>query len=442
MTVDSPVVDVVVVGAGAAGCVVARVLADQGLSVQLVEAGSADRPEAVSGLDALAAVNADGWTWPGDYVRGRGLGGGSAVNGLVMMAGDTDLLRLWGGEPLVVSLNKMVDRLTPVPHRHGPVATAFRQASRAAGHRSSPSSAVPDQTGLMTAALAMAGGGRRSAADCLLTDAPVGLEVLTDTEVVELIGNGRTVTGVRTADGRSFTARHTVLSAGALVSPSLLLAAGLGNEHVGRGLKDHPSVAFTLSLATPESPPVVATPPITAVLRWSSGRQTNDLVTVPVESNSATDGYGIVLTAAMVVATEGVVTAEGYSFGRLQHADDRSRLRTAVRGTAELLASDAMAAVADQIFIDERGTTLDQLPVGDAELDDWMMEAPDGLYHAGSSCRLGSALGDGGQVVDASGVSVIDASVLPDLPRANPQLTVMAVAAHLAEQLATSLSAT
>ncbi len=443
MAVGGSLVDVLVVGAGVAGCVVARVLADHGLSVQVVEAGSADQPEVVSGLDALAAASAEGWTWPGEYRRGRGLGGGSAVNGLVMMAGDTDQLRLWGGESLVGCMNTMVDRLAPVPHRHGPVATAFRRAGRTAGHQSSPSSAVPDQTGLITAALAIAGGARRSVADCMFADAPPRLEVIADTEVVELSGNGQMVTGVRTADGRSLTARHTVLSAGALASPGLLLAAGLGNEHVGRGLKDHPSVGFTLSLSdSGHSPTSPTAPPVTTVLRWSSGREANDLLAVPVEGTASTKGYGVVLAATMVARSEGQVDRDGANFGRLTEADDRFRLRAAVRGMAALLTTESWMPVVDQVFIDDRGTPLSQLPAGDADLDDWMMAAPDGLYHAASSCRLGAAVGDGGQVVDTTGVSVIDASVLPDLPRANPQLTVMAVAAQLAEQLAASVSST
>ncbi|MDH3684304.1 MAG: GMC family oxidoreductase N-terminal domain-containing protein, partial [Acidimicrobiia bacterium] len=92
------VFDSLVVGAGAAGCVAARRLVDGGQRVLLVEAGGSLRPPALSTIDAVAALGEDEWFWPGiealtdgraelvRYRQGRGVGGGTAVNTLVMMA--------------------------------------------------------------------------------------------------------------------------------------------------------------------------------------------------------------------------------------------------------------------------------------------------------------------------------------------------------------------
>ncbi|MFT7601990.1 MAG: choline dehydrogenase-like flavoprotein [Acidimicrobiales bacterium] len=446
--------DVVVVGAGVGGCVAARRLADAGLSVLLLEAGGADAPAVVTGTDALAAARHPGWVWPTpDYLRGRGLGGGSAVNGMVMMAGDQTDLHQWGGSALIAELNRVVDELRPVPKPHGQLASAFRLAARSVGHPSAPSSAVLDQTGLLTAALAFVDGRRRTAADVYLSGSSrlhisgqsgsaggADVTVLAEAEVAELTGSGSNVDGVRLVNGEVYRARHVVLSAGALVSPQLLLARGLGNEHVGRGLKDHPAIGLPVGLGhAPASDRV----PITTVLRWSSVPGANDLLTMPIESLGHGGSHlGMLLTAAVTTDTEGSVSATSYNLPALASEADRARLRSAVRGTMALLTESAFTQAVTAVFLDDQGTPISQFPDADAELDTWMESRLGGIYHAGCSCRFGRATGAGGVVLGARGVSVIDASSLPDLPRANPQLAILAVASLLAGQLASVLVST
>src|SRR6186713_1562087 len=93
----------VVVGAGTAGCVVAGRLAEAGHDVTVVEAGRTI-PPAISRFDALASPGA---VFDGPVVRGRGLGGSGAVNGMLMAIGDLAQYRSWGWDDVPEALARV-----------------------------------------------------------------------------------------------------------------------------------------------------------------------------------------------------------------------------------------------------------------------------------------------------------------------------------------------
>ena len=102
----------IVVGAGSAGCVAARRLHDAGHCVVLIEAGPAFEPGGVPGPidgdDSFAALGVAERTYADllarrtahgpetRYLRGRGVGGSSAVNAMVALRGDPARYRSWG----------------------------------------------------------------------------------------------------------------------------------------------------------------------------------------------------------------------------------------------------------------------------------------------------------------------------------------------------------
>ena len=81
-------------------------------------------------------------------------------------------------------------------------------------------------------------------------------------------------------------------------------------------------------------------------------------------------------------------------------------------------------------------TPLDELDTDDA-IDGWLTATVNDYVHAVGTCRMGRP-GDPAAVVDTDcrvigyeHVRVCDASVMPDLPKANTHLTTVAIAERL-----------
>ena len=77
----------------------------------------------------------------------------------------------------------------------------------------------------------------------------------------------------------------------------------------------------------------------------------------------------------------------------------------------------------------------------DENIDAWLAESVNDYVHAVGTCRMGTP-GDPTAVVDAEcrvigteGLRVCDASVMPDLPRANTHLTTVAIAERIAARI-------
>lgn len=365
----------VVVGAGMAGCAIAGRLARTS-EVIVLDAG----PRVVASevpVDVHRALMTPGLTHRDLAVRrvtggplvpypaGRGVGGGSLVNGLVI------------DDPVGALPGEVVD-----PAEHGP---ADRAVLRALPGRS--------------LVLARRNGRRVGLGEHLLGDA----EIRPSTTVSALVLDGDRVTGVDTDSG-AIEADVVVLAAGAFASPRILLAAGLGGPDVGRGLQDHPSVVVPLRTSSRCIGPVSG-----AVARLGS---VEVLPLNRLDADADSDRAGIVV-ALLDPDSRGRVTLEGIDLNLLDPAtDDEVRL---VDGVVAVLREVTPRLAAEGLRLDPSVPNPDDRSAIAHWVRSEVGSSAPAYTHAASSCSVG-VIDEQHRVTGTSGLRLLDASVLASVP--------------------------
>lgn len=264
--------DYVIVGGGTAGCVLAaRLSADPGNSVVLIEAGGSARSRWIdipAGFSKLLTGSQHNWrfeTEPEDNVlgrrlvvpRGKGLGGSSLINGMIYVRGQREDFDGWsqhgargwsfddvlpyfkrvesfaGGDPALRGRDGPLSivRVTET----NPLADAFIAAGEQAGFPRNPDYNGASQDGFGYYQVTQKNGRRWSAYDGYLRPAlgRSNLHVITDALAVGLEMDGRrAVRVVLRQDGglrRVAARREILLTAGAIQSPHLLELSGIGD---------------------------------------------------------------------------------------------------------------------------------------------------------------------------------------------------------------------
>ena len=303
--------DVVVVGAGSAGCVLsARLTENPNITLCAIEAGGRDRNPWIHipmGFGKLVPNPKVNWgyetepepglggrriVWP----RGKVLGGSGSINGLVFLRGapsDYDEWQRLGAQgwgyrdvlPYFKRMEHSVDGANEWRGTGGPmtisnikrpstVAKAFVEACERLQYQRNPDFNGERIDGIGFAPLNVHNGWRRSTAVGYLKPnlGRRNLELMTRAHVRRILFEGRRAVGVEVErDGliqRIGARRELILSGGSINSPVLLLASGIGPAAeltaqgidvkldlggVGKNLQDHYQSSFAFKTRSPDT---------------------------------------------------------------------------------------------------------------------------------------------------------------------------------------------
>ena len=499
--------DVVIVGGGAAGSVLAgRLAANTHTSVLLLEAGP-DYPDPANLPDEIrfghtrfaeAPDSHHNWALRGTITeeqgaihvaQGKVIGGGSSINGQAMQRGFPEDFNSWAAlgndewsyDRILPYFRKSERDLDiqddchgsdgPMPVRRrqsGPWPTiqqAFHAACVQAGFGT-----TNDTNGLHPAGLGVSpsnniDGVRMSTAMTHLNPVRHHLNLTVRGGVFVrriLLKDGEAVGVEAESGGKVFQveAGRVVLSAGAIRSPHLLMLSGIGSEDqlrrfgiptvchlpgVGQNLWNHLSAQMTfkvkdgISLAahtdaahfclhyTAEgsgaiNDMVLRTSPVVderreripgVRTRYLSGDVPPEQVARISCTLGLPDGSGCVELAS---ADPNVQPSFDYRY--LRHPNDIRRVREGLRLANRLLESDAYKDVADH-----RIHPTDDILADDDALDLWIRQTVGSARHVSGTCKMGPDT-DPMAVVDqycrvkgVQGLWVVDASVMPRIPR-------------------------
>ena len=480
--------DVVVIGSGAGGGVIAAELAAAGHDVVVLEKGGyeteVDQLEVPSFrrlyLDAGLSATADQGVM---LLAGSCLGGGTVVNYTTSFAPPDSVREEWArlsGLDLFTS-SSFSRSIDAVCARLGVNTDHDRASSRDAlmerGLRALGwhAAAMPrDVIGCSQddvcgyCGFGCARDAKRSTLRTYLEDAAArGARLVVECDAERVVVSGGAATGViaRARSGARVTVRSraVVAAAGAIGTPALLIRSGLGGE-VGRGLRLHP-VTAVWGMFDEEVRPWTGT---------IQSRYSNELADLG-------DGYGVRFETAPVhpafqalgapwdggdglertmrelphTSLVGLLVRDRGS-GRVSVArtgrpvvryavsrEDQRNVRTAIAAGARVL----LAAGARRV------RTMQSVPVtldAGGSVEEWMRQADRVGYGSGQTgyvtfhqmgtARMGAdprrgAVDGAGQVHGTRGLYVADASLFPTASGVNPMITIMALAHQVAQEM-------
>jgi len=426
--------------------------------------------------------------WP----RGKTLGGCSSTNTMMAIPGhraDYDGWadrgnEGWSFEQLAPHFERVYDTLAVEELRDpNPLTHAFVEAAVQAGVPRSSKLGPTDLEGVRQTPVTQRRGRRWSAADAYLRPAlrRPNLTVTTDAQVTRVLFDGTRAVGIAYRHGTdekiARCAREVILSGGAVNSPQLLLLSGVGlpgelARHriepvrelpgVGLNLHDHPVVTYLVEAVDPTTLHAAETAGnLARYLLFRRGMLTSNAgeAAAFVHSRPGLPAPDLELMFAPgLFQNEGLTPASSHGFTIMAialqpHSVGSLRLRSADPlakpeidpGYLSDPAGNDLRVLATGLELARRIVSMpaltqlagDEITPGGETLHAHIRDTAHGLYHPVGTCRMGT---DELAVVDhqlrvrgLDGLRVVDASVIPRIPRGHTNLPTMIIAEKAAD---------